>query len=171
MPTQSLVNKPGQFRARCNLAKKVAVAKTTPEQRREAEANDYRKSYTQDHRGKVVWWWHFPACDGFETTDREAFKAHVDEFHGGGTYRWDSPSLDPRNSDRTVRNYSARMPLPVKPFPSPRLTTEGTAWSDEKHPTVTCPGCGLVMEEGASHAAELYIREHLELCAEQAGAA
>lgn len=155
MPSTPLVSKPGQFRARCNLAKKVAVAKATPEQRREAEANDYRKTYVLDHRGKPVWFWYFPACEGFETTDREAYATHLKEFHGGGLTKVTQPKI--------IRDGKGM-------WNGPRLTEDGKAWSDEKHDTVTCP-CGLVLEQRDDMASVQFVSEHLQMCAERAGAA
>lgn len=163
MPRTSLVTKPGQFKAVCRLGRWLPLNDLLALPREE-QPETLTSRWDKKLRCEVAQ----IQCD-HEFTDRAVYEKHMKEAHDGGLYRWDNGALTAEI--REVRNYSARMPLPVKPFASPRLTEDGKPWSDEKQPTVTCPACGLVMEEGATHAAALFIREHLEMCADRAGAA
>lgn len=152
-----LTKKPGEFKARCNLSTVVKIARATAEQ--SAEARDLglqRHHGVTDTRGKDIWTWHFPACGGFETDDREAYQAHLDEFHNGGQLKLEGPPIQ----------------YPVPMWKAPRLTEAGkplTTKAAER--TRTCGTCSLIAEV-VSTASVQWWAEHTKGCAiAMAGAA
>lgn len=146
----ALTSKPGEFRVRCHLGVIVKEHLATPEQKAEAKRQGLQRRFTDyNSRGKPVWFWAFPVHDDvFETTDREAYQAHLAEFHNGGVQKLSEPWLK----------------LSPKLWTGPRLRPEGKPFTDRDSTTGECPTCGLV---GDSHgeAGELWWREHLEGCA------
>ncbi len=154
--------KPGEFRGRCNLAKPHAVSELPHYLRREYEEKGWRKGVRtvrvrRDLRRVECFL--EPLCDGFETTDKEAFEAHMRDVHGKSQMRGENAALVARATGRW------RTPK-AKPDGTPYVATKAFVGQ-----TTTCEGCGLVMENGSTYADELFVREHLDFCAGRAGAA
>lgn len=155
--------KPGQFWATCNLSKPHPISEMAQYQRREAEEKGWKKGFRE---AKVRGYYRMkecylePLCDGFVTTDKAAFEAHMREVHGKAPVRGENSALVARATGR---------------WRTPKAKPEGTPYVPTKAfvgATTTCPGCGLVMENGSTLADELFVREHLTLCVDlQDGAA
>lgn len=150
--TKPLTSKPGEFLARCTtLGRVVKVHLATPEQKAAARLLGLnRRTLGRDSRGKEIWAWSFPAHDEpFETTDREAYRRHLEEFHGGGVTKLSGPWLAAR-------------------WKGPRLKAEGNdAHLRGRADLRVCPTCGLVAEvaETAYTAGEPWWDEHVADCA------
>lgn len=160
---------PGQFRARCNLTVAKPDKKLTPEERREAQTNGYRRRLDTNSRPHR-WFVHFPQCQGFETDDLAAFAEHMAVMHNKKTVKGEGETLA-----ASIRK-GWRYPAPGmglkddgKPFKPSTVEIERTS--------ATCPPCGLVAEVGYRTSDVLWWDEHLHGCAlasatdPQAGAA
>jgi hypothetical protein len=156
---------PGEFRATCNLAKPHPISLMAAYERREAEERGWKKGFREarvkgDTRRTECYL--EPLCDGFETTDKSAFVEHMATVHGRTLTGWSCSKG--ANADLVNRASGTwRTPRPGREgAPLKKAITEAT---------VTCEGCGLVMENGTTLASERYVREHLELCVSRVGAA
>ncbi|HSV39889.1 MAG TPA: hypothetical protein VLI04_14115, partial [Nocardioidaceae bacterium] len=94
---------------------------------------------------------------GFETTDKVAFEEHMKTLHNRkpAIGEWETFSKSIRRGWVSPRPGREKAPLK-------KAITELT---------VTCDGCGLVIERDGRSASELFLREHLTLCTARAGAA
>lgn len=169
MTWKSLTTKPGTFRATCRKGAWLPVDQLTLEERaevdrREAERiarNEYHSLYRYDHKRKAE----VASVEcRLDTADRDEYLAHMARFHG----------QRPRNvmwADHSTQSLSNRA---RGKWRTPKAPPEGTpvrySTKELAMSVVTCP-CGFVMERDGSSAGELFIREHLELCAAEAGAA
>jgi hypothetical protein len=147
--------KPGQFWATCNLTKPHPVRQMAEYQRREAEERGWKKGFREARVKRELRnteCYLEPLCEGFETTDKAAFEAHMRDVHGKSEVRGENSALVARATGR---------------WRTPKAKPEGTPYTPTKAfvgEVVTCPGCGLVMENGSTYADELFVREHLDLC-------
>lgn len=150
---KTLPRKPGDFHAVCRLTRAVPERKMTPDLWGLANAAGFRREFKemsservdQEKRRHGRWEIVFAACDGFETSDREAYLKHMAVLHNrkpGG----------PRQIKLGQGHWHA-----------PALTEDGLPFKDRDGVTETCSACGLVSEV-RDHAAELWCREHQERC-------
>lgn len=150
-----LTKGPGQFYARCNLARTVKVHLAKPGDREEAARLGLRRHEAgRDARGRPIWVWRFPHNEGaFEFYDRDTYLAHMAEHHRGGL-KLAGPWLAGR-------------------WRGPRLKPEGQALCKEAVEQLrSCPGCGLIAQTDDSRASELWWAEHTQGCSlAMAGAA
>lgn len=155
--------KPGQFWATCNLMKTHPIRLLAEYQRREFKEKGWKTGFREvrlrngDYRNMECFL--EPTCDGFETTDKAAFEAHMRDVHGKAPVRGENSALVARATGR---------------WRTPKAKPEGTPYTPTKALvglTTTCSGCGLVMENGSTYADELFVREHLTLCVGLVGAA
>jgi hypothetical protein len=147
--TKPLTSKPGEFYARCNLPRVVKCHLASEADKAEAKTRGLQRHQVDtDSRNRPVWAWKFPACEGFETTDREAYAEHLEAFHGGGT-KLKGPWLK----------------IPAKLWTGPRLTKNGDDRILRGRDNLQVCSCGLVAEvtEGSPRD-ELWWREHRQGC-------
>ena len=145
---------PGQFKARCALTKPHPL-KDLPEYLRREYAvrgwkTGYRGIYSRKLRREVdVECYLEPLCDGFETTDRAVFEAHMKTVHG-----------------RKAVTVNPLARLARSGYRGPRLTEEGTEFPVDGKTIVRCE-CGLYGQLDGTYASELWWREHTAMCAEK----
>ncbi|KRB73060.1 hypothetical protein ASE01_19995 [Nocardioides sp. Root190] len=158
--------KPGEFRATCRRSTWVPLDVLTPVERAEIDRLEAQRAidrftvslfrYDSKLKCEVV-----ALTCSLETTDRDEYLAHMKRIHPKETAARLRDSPDLAFCKRIKAGWpKLRLPNEGKPF---------KATKSDASMLVTC-GCGLVMERGTS-SAELYIREHLERCVAQAGAA
>lgn len=152
--------RPGEFRATCNLTKPHPISELPHYLRREYEEKGWKKGFREAvvkrDRRRVECFLE-PLCEGHVFTDRAVFEDHMTKVHGRRrhTGEWETFSASIKRGWVSPR--AGREDTPLKKAVAERV--------------VTCDACGLVMERGETHAAELFVREHLERCTAQAGAA
>lgn len=154
--------KPGEFLARCNLSRPHVVSDLPEYLRREYAEKGWKKATRTVYRPKLrsalsVEVFLEPLCDGLETTDKAEFERHMREVHRKAEVRGEA-----ENWVKSIKRGWVTPKAKREGAPLIKAITEST---------IACPECGLVMETGSRYADELYIREHLEFCAAEAGAA
>jgi hypothetical protein len=152
--------KPGEFWGRCILVMPHPISELPMYLRREYEERGWKKGHREamvKRKRRMTECYLEPLCDGFETTDKAAFEQHMREVHGRKqvTGEWETFSKSIRRGWVSPR--PGREGAPLK-----KAIVEGT---------VTCEGCGLVMERADTLASERFVREHLELCVSRVGVA
>lgn len=147
----------GQFRATCNLKRHVHERRLSADEIRDAREKGYGRRFValvSERKDKETgrngrWEVAFPACAGFDTTDKAAFEQHMATEHGRSWQTWHRGEV--QASVTSVR----------RGWTSPRnrpLPAQAEALLKR------CPTCDMGAEVNGE-AAELWWTEHLRGCA------
>lgn len=154
------MKKPGEFRARCTMRRRVWERRMTAEEIADAKAKGYTRVFNRleserrdPEKGQHGRWeWALPACEGFETTDKAAFEQHMRDEHGRGPAYVRSETESFGNSIRAG-------------WRAPRLSATGQDLTKAAAEQLqTCPTCELKAQVDTL-ASEQWWREHLRGCA------
>lgn len=146
-----LTSKPGEFYGHCHATKPHPIKELPEYLRREYAdkgwAKGYRNVYSRKARTTLSTECYLePLCEGFETSDRAAFDAHMKEEHG----------------KREVKGHWESVAKSVRAGWRPSLTTRRDVAA--VHELQTCPECGMAAEVGQRAADVLWWDEHLTRC-------